>query len=387
MRTDEIRYTRTLDYYDGILLFEAKDPIGATYVALHIEPVPKGDRYLLVGCRPDDLRLFRLGAKELRILFTESAHYGWFLADLLDVDTPLKVGEQISGDIPDQYLPGDGFRIAEFEVDHDTTRRARERDNVVIQVSIEPPEAAHEYRVRTDTLAGLLTRVENLTRYAAEQVVADNEDPMAMTNAKRNAGRLEIVDISQGSIKVTLQEASGLDAKRESLLAKALERLDDLFKDLDRPDPAEVSLSEYSPKVANAYIRLMRFLRTKKTGFSYTWATPTSRSPSHRAVSLEQAQRTARELPEFMNAIDDESPEDEVILHGTLEMADEPGNQWRLRDPEQGVKEGTVEEGGPSLSNLVIDSQYRFVCSEEIKGTGRRGRRKPVLYLRSIMPL
>ena len=383
MKADEIHYTRTLDFYDGILVFEAKDPTGGTYVASHLEPVPGGDRYLLVGCRPEDLRMFRHGAKDLRSLIMESARYGWYLADLSDIHKPLKVGEEVSGVIPDEYLPRDGYQFAEFEVDHETTRKARDRDNVVIQVSIEPPEATQEYRVSSNTLAGLLTRVENLTRQAAEQVAAEDRDG----RVRRNPGRLEVVDVSPGSIKVTLQEVGGLYADRESLLAKALERLDDLFNDLDRPDLTEDALSKHDPKVANAYIRLMRFLRTKRTGFSYTWATPDSRSPSHRGVSLDRARRTASELKEIPDRTDDDMPVDEIVLEGVLEMADEPGNQWRLRDSEQSVREGTVRKGGPSLSNLVIDRRYRFVCGKEMQETGRTRRRRPVLYLNSIMPL
>ena len=402
MRTDEILYTRTLDYYDDILVFEAKDAIGGTYVASHLEAVPSGNRYLLVGCKPEDLRLFRHGTKDLRSLIVESARYGWYLADLFDVEKPLKVEEQIAGGIPEDYLPGDGYKIAEFEVDHETARRAREQDNVVIQISIEPPEASQGYRVRSDTLAGLLTRVENLTRYAAEQVAEEDEGPSPRTRETRNAGRLEILDISHGSIKVTMQAVSGLDTNRESMLEKALDQLDHLFNDLDSPDLMERDLSRYDPKVANACLRLMRFLRTKRTGFSYTWATPTSLRPSHRAVSLDRARRAAKELPELLVAINyeipkelpellvaisDESPEEDIILNGTLEMADEPGNRWRLRDPEQGVREGMVGEGGPSLSNLVIDRRYRFACVEEMQATGRGRRRNPVLFLKSIKPL
>ncbi len=387
MRTNEIRYTKTLVFYDGILLFEAKDPIGGTYLASHVKPVPKGDRYLLVGCRPEDLRMLRQGAIEPRSLMQESAEYGWFLADLTSTERPLDILDQGFESIPEKHLPGEGITIAEFEVDHETTRQARERDNVILQVSIEPPEAVGEYRVRTDTLTGLLTRVERLTRYAAERTAIEGANPRTRGRVSRNVGRLEIVGISHGSIKVTLQEARGLDTNRESLLAKALEQLDGLFNEQDTSNRAEAYLAAYDSRVANAYISLMKFLRARKTGFSYTWATPTSRHPSHRGISLERVRKIASELPEFVEDSDNETPADEIVLEGTLEMADEPANRWRLRDLEHGVREGTVAEDGPSLSNLVIDRWYRFLCSEEAELTGRRGRRKPALFLRHITPM
>ena len=62
-------------------------------------------------------------------------------------------------------------------------------------------------------------------------------------------------------------------------------------------------------------------------------------------------------------------------------MADEPRSIWRLRDYEQGVREGTVEEDGPSLSLLVIDRPYRFECVEERPSVHAKSRSSPTLHL------
>ena len=148
MITERIHYTRTLDYNDGIQLFEAKDPIGGTYVASLVAIGEGADTYLLVGCEPEHLRLFTNGGTDLRDLIANSAIYGWYLADVTDFDEPLKLDAQSEASIPDKYLPKPGLFIAGAEVNHEVTTRARGRGNVVLQVTIDPPEAAEEQRVR-----------------------------------------------------------------------------------------------------------------------------------------------------------------------------------------------------------------------------------------------
>ena len=383
MRTDEIRFTKTLDYYDGILVFEAKDPIGGTYVALHLENREQGDRYLLVGCRPDELRMFRHGATDLRSLITKSAIYGWYLADLAELDIPLVIVKQGSGSVPNDYLPGEGYKISDFEVDHGITETVIERDNVIIQVSIEPPESVGEHAVKVDTLSGLIDRVQELARHAVEQ----EYDAETRTEGDRDAGQLEVIGLSQGSVIVTFQGASGLGPDRESILARAFERLDDLFNHGDTLEDAKEVLTRYNSKTAMAYAKLMRFLRTKKTGFYYTWASPSTRIPSHRAVSLEKARRLARGLPIRVDENEDDNPLEDIVLEGILEMADESKSKWRLGVPGQGIRNGTVAEGGPTLRELVIHRRYRFVCVEERRAGTSRSRRRPTLYLKAITQL
>ena len=96
-------------------------------------------------------------------------------------------------------------------------------------------------------------------------------------------------------------------------------------------------------------------------------------------------QTLSKELPRVLDEAVGYIEQEEVFFEGTLEMADEPNRRWRIRDHQQGVKEGVVEEDGPSLSHLVIDAVYRFECLEERKPAVRAGsRRKPALNLQRI---
>ena len=192
MRIDEIRYTRTLDYSDGIAVFEASDAIGGSYVASYLEDVEGGDKYLVVGCRPESLRLFRHGACDLRELLTQSAAHGWYVADFLGTKRPLVVREVGSGAIPDEYLPESGYMILDSEVDHEVVTDAVERNNFVLQISIEPSGMGRGHAVGIRTFNNLMRYIQELAWSAAEEVTESRRS--------RNTSRLEVVKISEAPL-------------------------------------------------------------------------------------------------------------------------------------------------------------------------------------------
>ena len=376
MRTDQILYTRTLDYCDGISVFEANDPIGGTFVASYLEAVDGGDRYLVVGCRPEELRLFRHGSYDLRDLLTMSATNGWYVADLLGTRKPLAMRHDGTGNIPDEYLPEPGYTIFDSEVNHKVVRDALERNNFVLQVSIEPPGTGRGGAVGVKTLNSLVNRVHELARCAAWEVTE--------SRGRRNAGRLNVVGVSEGSVVVTLQGAEGLDERRESIWSKAFERLDGLFEKMELSQELDASMSEYAPETVGAYAKLMKLLKDEETGFHYTWAAPTTEVPSHRAVSLERAQTLDRELPIALTELSQEIHMTEVVLQGALEAASQLNRKWTLRDTDKVLWSGSVEEGELGLDELVIGGHYTFTCLEKRVESGSGRRKKPTLHLLTI---
>ena len=112
----QITYERTIEYYEGIQLFEARDPIGGTYVASYLGPDEAADKYLLVGCEPEKLRQFRNGSIDLKTLMGMSAKHGWCVADVTDFDEPFSFAPEDSDEIPDDILPKPGSFITGVEV-------------------------------------------------------------------------------------------------------------------------------------------------------------------------------------------------------------------------------------------------------------------------------
>lgn len=376
MMFNHIQYARTLDYCDGILLFEGNDPIGGTYVGSYLEQVEGGDDYLVVGCRPEMLRLFRHGACDLLELLTASAVYGWCVASLLGTKRPLTVKGTGAGDIPNEYLPEPGYMIFDSEVNHGVVADAAERNNFVLQVSIEPPRTGRGRAVEFAVVEGLMDRVQDLARCAVKEV--------AGSRGVMEASRLGLVGMSEGSVVVTLEAAAGLDERRESALAQAFEWLDSLFDKMEVSQQLDVDMAEYAPATVEAYARLMKLLKDKETGFHYTWAAPDTVAPSHRVVSLERAQTLESELPRALMELSLEVAAKEVVLQGVLEAASQLNRRWTLRDARGVFRRGVIEEGELGLDDLVIGGQYTFTCLERVV-EGRSGRRRrPTLFLQSI---
>jgi len=117
MKAHEIRYTETLDYCDGIQLFTAEDATGGNYVAALVGLGEEADQYVVVGCEPENLGIFRSGAIDLKTLMERSAKRGWYLADVADFGVPFSMSLQPGTVIPKNLLPGDGMYLDEIQPD------------------------------------------------------------------------------------------------------------------------------------------------------------------------------------------------------------------------------------------------------------------------------
>ena len=129
-----VKLAEVLDYYDGILLFTAQDPIGGNYLCEAIDTVGDFDRYAVVGVRPERLEDFRAGRADLRTLMLEAPDGEWYItiADGTTED-PLKLEPQQVPLTETGYLPKEGyFWGPEEPPDHDgDVARALERGRTV----------------------------------------------------------------------------------------------------------------------------------------------------------------------------------------------------------------------------------------------------------------
>ena len=105
----EIRYLRTLDYYDGPQVFEARDAIGGHYIAV----LGPGNefRYLLAGVAPEQLHACLEGLHDLRDLLMKTDRGSRYTTTTV----PSKKGdvltvEPFSGSL-DDYLSEPGFML------------------------------------------------------------------------------------------------------------------------------------------------------------------------------------------------------------------------------------------------------------------------------------
>ena len=112
--TKTIRYHRTLFYYDGIQIFEARDAEGGHYVAV----MTVDDRYLVARVASGRLRLFLSADLDLRALLIESDPEDRYVTTAdTRIDQPLAL-EKLAVPFDDSaLLPGPGFLLPEQSLD------------------------------------------------------------------------------------------------------------------------------------------------------------------------------------------------------------------------------------------------------------------------------
>ena len=358
----------TLFHYDGAQIFEARDRIGGHYIAVMVPPDGLDDRHLVVGTEPEQLRQFRSGDIDLRELILASDENERFLAITTRLDEPLTL-EHLSVPLEEsEYLPDSSFVLHDSPANNDVVREARRRNNLVLEISIDPPEAAMEHRVRIYTIAEMLTRVQVMVKRAYRSGI--KERPVDSPQQSDDYLMDVVVPAAAGSFRMVLEAANLPSLFGKHNLESAFRQIDMLFENTAEPDETILTIQQAGGHLAGAYLKLLRFLSEKKTGLQYSWADPNSRVSHDRSISKAET----KALVHALSRVKDLGSE-QIVLEGEFDKVDRGLGSWGLVT-EEGKRVGKIRDGGPSLNGLRVGARYRFHCDEDIEVdiTGREAR-------------
>jgi len=374
-----IRCTTMLDYCDGPLLFEARDRIGGHYLAMTVETSGGEDEYAVVGVEPERLRQFRTGLVDLRLLFEEAGEHEWFLAKATALDEPLNLRPQTSALSRSGLLPEEGFVLPYMPTGAFVLKEAKARNNLMLELVVEPPESATGHRVRVDTYAGLLNQVQTMMKHAYRSVLKELPSSYQPSIRPSEAVLMDVVvPAAAGSMRVVLEAAHPPDLLGGSEVALALHRVDTFFENAANPDLALETAKHHRGHLAGAYLRLLRFLEHRETGLSYSWAEPASEQANSRAVSASEAVALAQALAKVTSL-----GTEEVAFAGEFMKVNRDTRAWGL-DTGTRIETGKVIDDGPSLNGLTVGSRYKFFCVEKIEAVEGTGRETRCLYLQKF---
>ncbi len=374
-----IALTQVLDYYDGVEVFAGQDTIGGHYVGMATD---EDGNYLVVGVTPEDLRQFRGGQLDLRMLLLKAPGGEWFMTSGIGESGEPFVLQPQDGNIVDcGLLPDEGVLLEDTPVDDFALRQARECGRVVFEFSAEPPETAAEHRIRAETLGSLLIHVQAVVRHAYRAALRD------LTTNERVGVPVDghlldvVVPATGGSYRMALEAATRPDLFGAGQLSLGLKRLDEVFSSAANPAAAEGILRPHRGHLAGAYLNLVKFLAEQKTGLRYGWADPVGDEVAYGGVSAAAAVQLADSLSRIANL---DTVDSEIVGH--LFMLNLRRGQWGL-ETERGKRiTGIVDEGGPSLAGLIGDRRYRFHCLEKNE-MDVMGRERQTYILQRIEPL
>ena len=128
-----VKITEILEYYDGIQIFAARDPIGGHYIGDMIDTVGDYDRYAVVGVSPERLADFRNGQVDLRTVLLEIPGGEWYIMmPEGGIDDQQKLIPQSESMAEADVLPKDGFFLGpERPFNVEAVKRALERGKTV----------------------------------------------------------------------------------------------------------------------------------------------------------------------------------------------------------------------------------------------------------------
>lgn len=380
--TRTIRQTGTLFYYDGPQVFEALDAIGGHYLGVMVAPDDARDRYLVVGADPDRLRQFRLGLIDLRTMIMDRPYGEWFMLHVdsgLDGDLGLEV--IADPDIADDLLPVAGFQLQQTSTSSVAGIEARARGNLVLEITLTPPESAREHRIHVPTYVKALGLLQTIVKHAFGWALRDTPQNSRSSVRRENAHILDVVVPAEaGSFKLILVGSQEPDMFGNNEIARALVQLDQLFDHVSDPVEAAKYAQTRRGHLAGAYLRLLEFLVAHDTDIQYEWAEPLSTHTQRRGISINQA----KPIIAILSTVQDLGSET-VILTGALTKADVANGAWRLLTSE-GEFAGRTAENGPGLGGLKIESRYTFTCTEEMSEVQTSGTETRLLLLMKHEP-
>lgn len=374
----KLTFSKTLYFYDEPQVIELRDAYGGSFVAVLVDD----DQYVATGVAPETLRRFREGAVDLRTAMLEFGESEWYLS-LGEIDFSKTLEFEVSSEplSTTEYLPEVGFTLHAVSDADQTLAESQIRNNLVLEISVTPPEAANEHRIRVNTLAGLLFNFQKLVQHAYGAACRELS-ATAKQKIETNKGHLldVVVPATEGSFRLLLEAAQSPDMLGQAEVARALTRVDSLFRACETPKSALATMKQNRGHLAASYLRLLAFLDEHKMGLRYSWAEPNLAAAIVNSVSMAQA----ASIVEVLAGVADLGAE-EIILEGELHKADDRG-QWRITT-ETGTFSGSTREGGPSLRGLRIGGHYRFQCLEEIETHEATGREKRNLFLLEHEPV
>lgn len=352
-----IHYTNTLEYYDGPIVFEARDDIGGNYIAVAVKLENEQEAFLVRGVNPSKAAEFRTGELDLRSLILDLEKEPWYLTTP-DPD----IGDSMSLELQDspiqesEFLPNEGFLLYDGPSDNFLVKEARIRHNFVVEVTTELLNDV-EHEIRSDIFRQLIQHTDNLVKHAYKIAVRDISSEKFST---QNPHMMDVVIPAAGSFRFVLEASEPSNALGHNKLSLAWKQIGELFQVVMNFNGDTAVLQKYRGHLAGSCLTLLKLLEENNIGVGYAWVGQNSSKPKSFKVSASEV----KPIVEALSKVDDIDVE-KVTLTGELDKVTRDSGAWGLHT-ESGKVVGKIKEDASILKDLVVGQEYRFHCVDEI---------------------
>lgn len=375
----QLTHMATLIYYDGHQLVVVKDAADTQYLCILTGEDADDLLYCSVAISRAKYSLLINNQIDVRDAFVKRETEHWYqlrTKDITDQPCTLKL---MSGEIPEGFLPDAGLMVSPPTVSEELVFFSKERNNIVSEISVEPPEAT-EHNISAKTLSLLLDAFQGLVKRG-----------ISATRKRRNlsghhvAVDAHIVDVCAfvpGSFKVRFESRAGLDLIGDSDLEIAFGLIEKVLSSSAEPEKIAAALEGYKGHFVTNLIKLLRVASENKTYLKLSWAKPSFNRV--RSISVEH-----RHIPPLLALLTskEEMLVETIVLVGLLKKADVDSGAWRIKNDDDGKEySGSIHEASLSLSGLKTDSRFKVTCIERIEEAPFTGKETVFLYATKFDP-
>lgn len=364
-----------LDYYDGILLFAAKDSQEALFLSMLVERSLNGDKYLAFSIAQEQFESFRAGQIELLKLIEKSDRSKVFLLQSLDGLNDKYLGESFPDEIPPAWFPSEGY-FCPIGMDNADAifHEAKSQNKLISHISLDVPEAKDQPKIDISKLALWLGQFQDFLKFAYQKVFARNKEILEDIDAFC----MQFCGYSRGSFTIHLQPKGDAKPDGSFPVEKALEVFDELVKNGDSQAEFLEVAKKYKGHVVRKYLKIAELVNKSNIEISYRLATPEEKFTSGKITK-----RQAGWNLEWFQGSEELSVE-EITITGYLEKVDLLSGKWKLKEvSNRKTHRGVLKDPNrTSLRGVVLGSKaYRFFCEEKIEELCGFGKEKRTLLL------
>lgn len=375
----QLIHIATLIYYDGHQLVVVKDVVDTYYLC--ILTGEDADYLLYCSVAISRARYSSLinNQIDVRDAFVKREAEHWYQLRTLDITDQQCILGTMFGDIPENFLPDVGLMASPPATSDGLVFFAKERNNIVSEISVEPPEAS-EHNISAKTLSLLLDAFQGLVKRG----ISATRKHQKLT-ARHLAVDAHIVDVcafAPGSFKIRFESRAGLDLIGDSDMEIAFGLIEKVLSTSAEPEKITAALEGYKGHFVTNLIKLLRVASENKTYLKLSWAKPSFNRV--RSISVEY-----RHIPPLLALLTskEEMLVETIVLVGLLKKADVDSGAWRIKNDDDGKEySGSINDSGLSLSGLKTDSRYKVVCIERIEEAPFTGKETVNLYASNFEP-
>ncbi len=374
----QLAYITTLIYYDGHQLVVVKDEVDTYYLCILTDE--DGLLYCSVALSRARYSSLINNQIDVREAFVKRESVNWYQLRTQDITNSEFILETMLGEIPEGFLPDPGLMASPPTTSDELIFFSKERNNIVSEISVEPPEAS-EHNISAKTLSLLLDAFQGLVKRS----LSTTRKLQNITN-RHLAVDSHIVDVcafSPGSFKIRFESRTGLDLIGDSDMEIAFGLIEKVLSSSAEPEKIATALEGYKGHFVTNLIKLLRVASESKTYLKLSWAKP---SFNHvRSITVEY-----RHIPPLLALLTskEEMLVETIVLVGLLKKADVDSGAWRIKNDDDNKEySGSIHESGLSLSGLKTDSRYKVVCIERIEEAPFTGKETVNLYATNFEPV